>query len=163
VTWEIVLSMATYPFNGTITQVNGGQVTGTSGTDVTIKGASYNKTLAAGASVTFTYQADRGSAPPPVGVATATITVNSEWGTGYCADVTVSTTSPVPITWQVTKTRITDAPFLANPALWPASLTSSNLTTVSLTGVAWVFKGPSWANTIVAGQTQTIGYCANKS
>lgn len=162
VTWEILLSLATYPFNGTVTQVNNAQTVSTVGTAWTVKGVSWNQTIAPGQSASFSYQASRGNTPPPTGTATATITVANQWATGYCANVVVTTTSPVPITWQVTKLRATDAPFAATPSLWPVS-PSGGIQTASLTGTAWTFTGPSWAATVVAGQTHSLQYCATKS
>jgi cellulase/cellobiase CelA1 len=41
----------------------------------------------------------RPARPLPVGGVTAALTVASDWGSGYCADVRVSTTSTAPITW----------------------------------------------------------------
>ena len=92
-------------------------------------------------------------APQPVvpapGAFTLTRTITTDWGRGFCADVTVRTTSVVPITWsaqlQVGGT-IT--------SIW-------NATTPGSTGTVTV-RGASWNPTASAASPASFGYCAQR-
>lgn len=83
------------------------------------------------------------------GSATATTVITTNWGTGYCADVKVTTTSPTPIKWQVqvTATKGTVS------SVWEADYSlSANKKTITATG-------KPWNNSVKAGETKIFGFC----
>lgn len=87
------------------------------------------------------------TAPPAPGSATAQVVTQSDWGTGYCANVIVSTTSSTPVDWRVSFSivgRLTD--------FWNATRT--------VTGSVVTAEGMSWNNFVTAGQPVTFGFCA---
>jgi len=81
---------------------------------------------------------------------TFTLVVNNDWGSGYCADVTIDNNSGGDLTWLVEieiDGTITQA--------W-------NTTETALTG-NWVqFVGVQWNQTIPPGQTRDFGFCATR-
>ena len=83
-----------------------------------------------------------------VGGVTTAVQVTTDWGTGYCTNVTVSTASATPITWSVkvpvAKGKVT--------SLWSADY--------SVAGNTITAKGKSWNATVRAGQPATWGFCA---
>ncbi len=83
----------------------------------------------------------------PAGAAVATARISSDWGSGFCADVSVTTGSVSPIRWTV-----------AQPV---AGTVSSvwNATTVAPAS----FSGASWNPTVSASSPTSFGYCANRA
>jgi cellulase/cellobiase CelA1 len=79
---------------------------------------------------------------------TPTVTITSDWGTGYCATLTVANTTASPITWQVV---ITVRGTITN--LWAGTFTQS--------GSAATVSGVSWNAVLQPGQsTSGVGFCA---
>jgi cellulase/cellobiase CelA1 len=83
------------------------------------------------------------------GVVSATVTVNDDWGSGYCARVTVRNTSATSVVWQVNfavQGRVTGA--------WNARVSQTG-TLVTASGDA------SWNRTIAPGGSyEQFGFCA---
>lgn len=79
--------------------------------------------------------------------ATWTVKVQSDWGSGYCADVTVSNPTAKPIDWKITLT-IEGKP----TSVWNANWSQSG-STVTASGV-------DWNRTVQPGGTQPWGFCA---
>ena len=80
----------------------------------------------------------------------ADVTINDDWGTGYCADVTVTNNSPSPSDWTVTfsiEGTVRD--------IWNATY-SQNEDEVAAEGV-------SWNNIVNPGQSIGFGFCAERS
>ncbi|KLR60976.1 hypothetical protein IMCC26207_109494 [Actinobacteria bacterium IMCC26207] len=77
-----------------------------------------------------------------------TIKVTSDWGTGYCADVTVSTTSQTAVTWTVkvpiTKGKVT--------SVWEANY--------KIEGTTLTAQGTPLNAVVRAGAPKTFGFCA---
>jgi signal peptidase len=103
-----------------------------------------------------------GTIPPPAPLVTAVVNVTSSTVQQYCATVTVSTTSPTAVTWNVTLDHST--PGITDTAYWLAAVPTnfSNASTVSFTAGtgAWVVKGVSHNATVQAGTSRTFTYCA---
>ncbi len=77
------------------------------------------------------------------------LVISDDWGTGYCADVTVSNTGSEDEDWVVSFTiegTVKD--------LWNA--------TYSQAGDLITAQGVSWNNIVNAGSTVTFGFCANR-
>ncbi|UDY34033.1 cellulose binding domain-containing protein [Dermatobacter hominis] len=84
----------------------------------------------------------------PSGVTWA-IKVQSDWGTGYCADVTVSNPTKTAIDWTV-KIPIEGRPYTVWNANW------------SQTGQVLTATGVDWNRTVQPGGTQPFGFCNNR-
>jgi len=91
--------------------------------------------------------------PSPTATAAAAVSVQqtttSDWGTGYCRAVTLTTTNARPVDW-----RISFAVDGSVRELWSArwSQSSSRVTA----------EGLSWNNTVVRGAPVQFGYCAER-
>lgn len=83
-----------------------------------------------------------------VGGVTTAVQVTTDWGTGYCTNVTVSTASAAPITWSV-KVPVAKGKV---SSLWSADYSVANNTITA--------KGKAWNATVKAGQPATWGFCA---
>ncbi len=91
--------------------------------------------------------------PSPTATAASALgiqqTITSDWGTGYCSAVVLTTASTTPIDWRVSFAidgRVRE--------LWSA-LWSQSGSMVSAEGL-------SWNNTVVRGTPVQFGYCANR-
>lgn len=85
----------------------------------------------------------------PTGGVTVTQQVTSDWGTGYCTNVVVSTTSTKPIDWKVTFTiqgKVRE--------LWSAKWKQK--------GSSVTAQGLDWNNTVKSGSPANFGFCANR-
>ena len=90
VTWQVAVDMTTAPFNAaTISSSYGVTQVSFTGGVWTVRGVSYNDTLAAGASVTWGYCGTR--SVPALVDATSSAAVTSDSGGQYCTTITVST------------------------------------------------------------------------
>jgi endoglucanase len=76
-------------------------------------------------------------------------TINSDWGTGYCATVTVLNSTSATVAWS---TSVTVQGTVNN--LWNASYTQS--------GSELIASGLSWNNTVASGASVTFGFCATR-
>jgi rhamnogalacturonan endolyase len=78
------------------------------------------------------------------------LVVQTDWGTGYCADVVVENLTSADLTWQIeVEVQGTIS------SLW-------NAVDTPLTG-DWVqFSGVSWNATIPPAQTTSFGFCADR-
>jgi endoglucanase len=80
----------------------------------------------------------------------ATVNINDDWGTGYCAAVTVTNNGSTTVDWEVTFTvdgTIRD--------LWNASYSQSGDTVTA--------EGVSWNNTVNPSSSVNFGFCADRS
>lgn len=94
-----------------------------------------------------------GNPPPtPLPPAEVTLTLNtqSDWGSGYCVDATVSTTSTQRIDWTVSF------------HLHDTITTTWNATIVH-DGHLATAEGLDWNNAVTATQPQRFGFCANRT
>ena len=92
------------------------------------------------------------ASPTPTPTASAgtiktVVNVTTDWGSGYCANVTVSTTSATPIAWtakiQVSKGKVS--------SVWEANY--------SVSGKTLTATGKSWNATVKSGKNATFGFC----
>ncbi len=154
-------------WNGTFTKVSGG---------IQVVGASWNASLAAGATTSFGFCANRATTPSPTPTpqptpapapapspapapaptpppSTTAITtsqkITDDWGTGYCADVTVKNTSAAPVIWQATVT--IDGTV---SSLWNGTYTVS--------GKTITIVGANWNKQLAGLSSTTVGYCAKR-
>ena len=161
VTWTAAVSLAAAPLEGTPYQVwnaNWSFDAGTSTLHAT--GVSWNATVVAGSPATWGYCANRPTPPPPPppppSSVTATVSITTDWGAGYCAAVVVATTSATPVTWTVDVSLAT-APTNGTPSnVWEASWSFSPGTQVLHAA------GLAYNATVVAGSPVSFGYCANR-
>ncbi|WNV06608.1 cellulase family glycosylhydrolase [Candidatus Methylospira mobilis] len=90
---------------------------------------------------------------PPTPTGTTSLagktTINSDWGTGYCATVTVLNSTPATVFWN---TSVTIQGTVNN--LWNAGYTQS--------GSELLASGLSWNNTVASGASVTFGFCATR-
>ena len=106
-----------------------------------VRGVESNEMIRAGTPATFGFCAPVNQSASLV-PAIVSIVTNPSGGGHYCAAVTVSTTSPVPVVWSAT---------LAVPVL-PTN--SWNVETVSYAAGTWVVRGVGWNDLISAGSQQ---------
>lgn len=87
--------------------------------------------------------------PPPGGDVIAEVTINDDWGSGYCAQVDVVNTTSSPVDWTVS------FPIEGTVRnLWNANYDQDeNIVTAD---------GVSWNNTVQPGGTVNFGFCANR-
>jgi len=88
--------------------------------------------------------------PPPPAEVTVSFAPQSEWGSGYCVDATVRTTSTQRVDWTV-EFHVADT--ITN--FWNA--------TVVQTGNVATATGLAWNKTVSASQPQSFGFCADRS
>ena len=88
------------------------------------------------------------STPTSSGVL-ATSKVTTDWGTGFCANVDVSTTSTAPITWSV-----------AQPIA--GKISSAWNSTTGIVAGKTTFTGATWNTTVSASSPTSFGYCADR-
>jgi endoglucanase len=120
------------------------------GDQVTATGLAWNKVLAPGASAGFGFCADRPATPPTApapGNVTAVLTIQSDWGAGYCADVSVKNTGSAAVAWEVS---LAIEGQVNN--LWNAVHTQ--------TGSTLKAQGVDWNRWVPAGGTVSFGFCA---
>lgn len=84
---------------------------------------------------------------PVAGSLVTTTTIQSDWGAGYCADVSIKNPGTTPVVWQVS---LTVAGRINN--LWNASYTQSGATLTA--------KGLDWNRSVPAGGSVGFGFCA---
>jgi Protein of unknown function (DUF1588)/Protein of unknown function (DUF1592)/Protein of unknown function (DUF1587)/Protein of unknown function (DUF1595)/Cellulose binding domain len=85
---------------------------------------------------------------PPGGIELALDTSN-DWGSGYCAEATVTNTGDEPALW-VVSTPVDGA--ITN--LWDA--------VVKQDGDNWLFSGATWNRQLAPGASTHFGFCANR-
>ena len=153
ITWTTEVPLTTYPQDGTVSSA-WNTVWSVANNIMTASGVPQNETVISGAPVTFGYCADRNSTPPPAANVTSVVLITNDWGTGYCADVTVSTDSTTPITWT------TEVPLTT----YPQNGTISSLWNAvwSVTNNIMTASGVEWNTTVTSGSPATFGYCANR-
>lgn len=122
-------------------------------TTTTVRPTTTAPTTTAAPSTTTTTVRPTTTTTPPTTTTTAapgvvvTVKSQSDWGAGYCADVTVANPTAKPIDWKVSFT-IEGKP----SSVWNANW-SQNATMFTASGV-------DWNRTVDAGGTQTFGFCA---
>jgi hypothetical protein len=77
------------------------------------------------------------------------LTVRSDWGSGYCADVQVSNPQTFPLSWQVSLT-VGDS----ITTLWDAVYTRQ--------GRQAIITGAAWNRVLPPGQSTVFGFCATR-
>jgi endoglucanase len=77
------------------------------------------------------------------------LTIRSDWGSGYCADVQVRNPQTFPLLWQVSLT-LDDS----ITTLWDAIYTRQNRQAI--------ITGAAWNKILPAGQSTVFGFCATR-
>jgi len=80
---------------------------------------------------------------------TAELSVASSWGSGYCANVSVTNTTSAPTSWSV------------DLELSGASLSTAWNATTSVAGSLLNATPPSWQGALAAGGTASFGFCVS--
>jgi hypothetical protein len=149
---EAVVWSTTFTVPGTVSSLWNAEYTQT-GDQVKANGVEWNRVLAAGASASFGFCAERRSDEadqPPAGANISTsLGMDSDWGSGYCAHVDVTNNSPSPQTWEISlpvEGHVDD--------LWNARFSQSGSQLK-----AWGFD---WNGVLAAGQTLQFGFCASR-
>jgi signal peptidase len=129
--------------------------------DWVVRGSGSNEYVRATSPATWSYCAPMSAASPLVD-AVVTASAGAPSGGQYCADITVSTTSPTYIKWRATIDHTTVG--LTNSVYWLTAEPTNfwNATTISFTSATgtWVLKGTSSNELIKLGEPATFGYCA---
>jgi endoglucanase len=99
---------------------------------------------------TPTFSPTRTPTLPPGGGVTARQTVQTDWGAGYCADVTVTNVSANPIQWQVT------VPI-------DGALTQVWNAVVNVAGGQLTAQGLSWNSVVEPAASVAFGFCASRT
>ena len=81
----------------------------------------------------------------------ATTTISTDWGSGYCADVAISTTATLAKTWS---TLLPTGISLGS--IWNAKQSAGASGSI-------IAQGASWNPTVKAGEPTSFGYCANRT
>ncbi|HOZ53095.1 MAG TPA: DUF2341 domain-containing protein [bacterium] len=121
---------------------------------LSVSGLAYNNEVSIGNPVVFGYCANRPEIIYPDEEANYSITIDSDWGSGYCATVNVSTNSVTPIAWFV-NVDLSTAPENGTPySVWNANW--------SFTEPILNASGLSYNKNILSGSPTSFGYCANR-
>ncbi|TFW16614.1 hypothetical protein E4L96_16090 [Massilia arenosa] len=88
-------------------------------------------------------------ATPPV--ITPDLKITADWGTGYCADLTVKNTDTRGGIWEYVNENFTD------------TMTSFWSGTKTLEGTKLTVKGNGWNSIILPGETAQVGWCATRA
>ncbi|GAA4695669.1 cellulose binding domain-containing protein [Nocardioides conyzicola] len=124
-------------------------------------GVAFNKLIKAGTPASWRFCAPKNTTGDIYTDATVSVSIASDWGAGYCTNVTVSTTSTDWITWRGTIDHTT--PGVSASSYWLTSIPSSYYGVESISFTAgtgtWTFKGLSYNSQIKAGSPVTFGYC----
>ncbi|HEU4852801.1 MAG TPA: glycosyl hydrolase family 18 protein [Telluria sp.] len=149
-------SVTKTPFRDTVTSLWNGAYT-QAADSLTVTGASWNKDAFPGQPIEVGICANRAPkapeppAEPEPGALSATYAISNDWGSGYCANVTVTNSGKTSATdWSVAMTVQGTI-----SSLWNGKYTQS-ASTVTL-------SGPDWSRNLAAGaQYKDIGFCANR-
>ncbi|MSX64126.1 MAG: hypothetical protein F2763_05480, partial [Actinobacteria bacterium] len=114
--------------------------------------------LASGLTALLAIPAVSAAAETPSGSSTlvtdgvsATTTITTDWSSGYCADVAISTTSSLAKTWS------TVLPSgISMGSIWNAKQSTGASGSI-------IAQGASWNPTVKAGEPTSFGYCANRT
>lgn len=87
--------------------------------------------------------------PPSSGNAQVSVSVQDDWGSGYCNNVRVTNTGTAPLIWSVTL----EVQGTFNHA-WSVAYTHS--------GGQTTFNGLEWNKELDPGESTSFGYCANR-
>ncbi|OJT23181.1 hypothetical protein BO221_20120 [Archangium sp. Cb G35] len=90
-----------------------------------------------------------GGLPPTSGNAQVSVSVQDDWGNGYCHNVRVTNSGSAPLVWNVT----IDIEGRFNHA-WSSVFTHS--------GSQTTFSGLSWNDELAPGESTSFGYCATR-
>jgi len=77
------------------------------------------------------------------------LTITSDWGTGFCAEVKVSNTAGSATAWTV-------------PLSPGGTVTTSWSVSLAGAGASLLASGADWNATLGAGASTTFGYCADR-
>lgn len=91
-----------------------------------------------------------GDDPEEPAMAEGSIRLTSDWGGGYCADLTISSSTGIP-SWLAT----VETPGAQIYTSWNTSLSGS--------GPIYALGPVSWNANIMPGGSQTVGFCANRT
>jgi endoglucanase len=145
--------LVTVPVDGSVTNVWNAKGT-QSGTTLQAEGLDWNNLVPGNADVSFGFCASRKTAPPvsgsPAGGQVSTrVVINNDWGTGYCAEVTVSNSSDTPTNWRVTFNVVGKV-----SQAWNAKVSQSGATVIA--------EGVDWNKLVPAHGSTGFGFCANR-
>jgi signal peptidase len=155
VTWVTDVVLDTFPFDGVPYEYHNATTGGfVDDTILAATGVGWNSQVQVGVDATWSYCANRTPDPPDPSDVTYSLAMVNDWGAGYCADVTVTTTSPTPVVWEV-EVDLSTFPFNGTPgAPWNA--------VGSFVAPVLTASGPAWAPTITLGSPATFGFCATR-
>ena len=160
IAWEI-----TFELDGSLSSLWSAEYH-VSGNTVTATGVSWNRELAPQGSTSFGFCATRSENPPPPApdpepepepepdpepdpdpVLETAVSVTSDWGSGYCANIDITNNGASNSEWTVT------VPIEGNvSSLWNATWVQE--------GELLTVEGVSWNRTLAPGGSVQVGYCA---
>lgn len=161
ITWVTDVVLDEPPFDGTPDQYSNVTHDGFDGqTILAARGVGWNSQIQAGTTAEFGYCALRTPGPPDPDVASYRIDFQmqngqpNDWGTGYCAVVTVTTASPTNVTW-VVAVDLSTYPFNGTPG-------GSGTAQTSFDRPILTASGPPWNPYISLGSPAVFEFCATR-
>ncbi|MEM0470963.1 MAG: cellulase family glycosylhydrolase [Candidatus Anstonellales archaeon] len=124
-----------------------------SGSGYEFTGAHWNNLLNPGQSTSFGFCGSWNTDSVSATEVSYTLTITSDWGSGFCAKVDVHNQHSQRVTWQVTIPRSNYGIATIN-SNWNSELVSS--------GSNLVFRGASWNNVLAPGASTSFGFCASR-
>ncbi len=158
--WEVNILLDTFPLNGTPYEVWNAQWSFENNT-LQATGDGWNELVSASTPRSFGFCSQRdfeeqqpGDPGDPSGTIDYDVNITSDWGSGYCANVDITTESEQPILWEV-DILLDTAPLNGTPYnVWNAQWSFEN-NTLQATGDGW--------NELVSASTpRNFGFCANR-
>lgn len=160
IVWEV-----TFELDGSLSSLWSAEYD-VSGNTVTATGVSWNRELAPQDSTSFGFCATRSENPPPPApepepepepapepdpdpepILETAVSVTSDWGSGYCANIDITNNGVDNSVWTVT------VPIEGNvSSLWNATWVQE--------GELLTVEGVSWNRTLAPGGSAQVGYCA---
>ena len=158
IAWEV-----TFELDGSLTSLWSAEYHVT-GNTVTATGVSWNRELAPQGATSFGFCATRSENQPPPEpepvpepepepepdpdpILETAVSVTSDWGSGYCANIDITNNGPESLEWSVT------VPMEGNvTSLWNATWAQE--------GELLTVEGLNWNRTLAPGGTVQVGYCA---
>jgi len=121
--------------------------------DLIVANISGNKTLTINSYGTIMYDSENSSSTPTINYQ---VNISNDWGTGYCANVVITTDSVDSIVWQV-QIPFTSYPVNGTPGTpWNATWSFNN-NILTLSGIA------EWNYYVSASSpNSSVGFCANR-
>ncbi len=151
IAWSVDIVLDTYPLNGEPYDVWNATWSFADET-LSASGVGWNDEVSAETPRSFGFCANRPPAPPAT--VETSLSITTDWGSGYCANVDITTDSEAPVTWEV-DIALDSYPTNGTPyTVWNATWSfSSGILSAS---------GVGWNDEVSADTSRQFGFCANR-